>query len=61
MAFGREDMSVTRANGGADVFCLAGFLRDDDLIGNARRLRKNSIRGALLEHKGNVVRSQPAF
>src|SRR6266446_421476 len=32
MAFGREDMSVARTNGGADVPCLAGFLRDDDLI-----------------------------
>lgn len=32
MAFGREDISIARTNGGADVFCLAGFLRDDDLI-----------------------------
>jgi hypothetical protein len=32
MALGRENVSVTRTNGGADVFGLAGFLRDDDLI-----------------------------
>ena len=32
MALGRENVSVARTNGGADVFCLAGFLRDDDLI-----------------------------
>jgi hypothetical protein len=27
-----EDITVTRTNGGADVFCLAGFLRDDNLF-----------------------------
>ena len=32
MAFGRENVSVARTDGGADVFRLAGFLRDDDLI-----------------------------
>jgi hypothetical protein len=32
MALGRKDFSVPRTNGGADVFRLAGFLRDDDLI-----------------------------
>src|ERR1035437_5385199 len=32
MALGRKDFSVARTNGGADVFGLAGFLRDDDLI-----------------------------
>src|SRR5439155_8990508 len=30
MALGREDITVARTNGGADVFCLAGFLRYDD-------------------------------
>jgi hypothetical protein len=34
MAFGREDVSVARTHGGADIFGLAGFLRDDDLIGH---------------------------
>jgi hypothetical protein len=32
MALGREDIAVARTNSGADVFCLAGFLRYDDLI-----------------------------
>ncbi len=32
MALGREDIAVTRTNGSTDVFCLAGFLRDDNLI-----------------------------
>jgi hypothetical protein len=34
MTFGRKDFSVTRADGGAHVFRLAGFLRDNDLIGH---------------------------
>ena len=34
MALGRRNVSVTRAHRGADVFGLAGFLRDDDLIGH---------------------------
>jgi hypothetical protein len=33
MALGGENVSVTRTHGGANVLCLAGFLRDDDLIG----------------------------
>jgi hypothetical protein len=31
MALGREDISVARADGSADVFDLAGLLGDDDL------------------------------
>ena len=34
MTLGWEDVSVARTDGGADVFGLAGFLRDDDLIGH---------------------------
>jgi hypothetical protein len=34
MALGRENFSVTRTDGGADVFGLAGFFRDDDLTGH---------------------------
>src|SRR6266567_1240573 len=34
MALGRENVAVARTNSGADVFRLAGFLRDDDLIGH---------------------------
>ena len=32
MALGREDISVARTDGSADVFCLTGFLSDDDLF-----------------------------
>jgi hypothetical protein len=32
VALSRQDFSVTSTDGGADVFGLAGFLRDDDLI-----------------------------
>ena len=32
MAFRWKNITVTRTNCGADVFGLAGFLRDDDLI-----------------------------
>jgi hypothetical protein len=32
MALSWKNITVTRTNCGADVFGLAGFLRDDDLI-----------------------------
>ena len=32
MALGRENVSVTGTNGGANIFGLAGFLRNDNLI-----------------------------
>ena len=35
MSLSWEDVSVARAHGGAHVFCLAGFLGDDDLIRHA--------------------------
>ena len=41
MALGRENVSVTRTNGGADVFRLAGFLRDDNLISHNGLVWKN--------------------
>ena len=34
MALGRQDISVARTDGSADVFCLTGFLGDDNLIGH---------------------------
>jgi hypothetical protein len=40
MTLGREDVSVPRTHGGADVFRLAGFLRDDDLIGHTGSFRR---------------------
>jgi hypothetical protein len=43
VAFSRQDLSVASTNGGADVFCLAGFFRDDDLICHARPSRRNRI------------------
>ena len=45
VALGREDVSVARTDGGADVFCLAGFLRDDDLICHASPSGRNQIGG----------------
>src|SRR6476619_3331416 len=35
MAFGREDVSVAKSDGSADVFGLAGFLRDNNLISHS--------------------------
>src|SRR5690348_14892146 len=34
MALGRKDVTVTRTNGGADIFRLAGLFGDDNLIGH---------------------------
>src|SRR5215208_1935604 len=34
MSFGRKNVSVATTDRGADVLGLAGFLRDDDLIGH---------------------------
>src|SRR6266567_3259897 len=44
MTLGRKDFSITRTDGGADVFGLAGFLRDDDLIGHDGARLEGSIR-----------------
>src|ERR1700704_206439 len=41
MSLGRKDFSETRTDGGADVFGLAGFFRDDDLIGHNRLVLKD--------------------
>ena len=43
MALGREDNSVARTDGSADVFCLTGFLRDDDLIRHVALVWKNKF------------------
>ena len=32
MALGRQNVAVARTDGGTYVFCLAGFLSDDNLI-----------------------------
>jgi hypothetical protein len=46
MALGGEDVSVARTHGGADVFGLAGFLRDDDLISHDGLVWKNRFDSA---------------
>jgi hypothetical protein len=57
MALGCEDFSVTRTDGGADVLCLAGFFRDDDLIGHNGSFRRNDSTEAS-EHIANKTASQ---
>ena len=44
MAFGWEDVTLARTHGDADVFRLAGFLGDDDLISHLRARLEDSIR-----------------
>src|ERR1700719_4605467 len=53
MTLGRQHVSVARTNGGADVFSLAGFLRDDNLINHGSPGRIDSPRrgpGTYREH-----------
>ena len=61
MALGREYIAVASTNGGADVFCLAGFLRDDNLIGHHGLGWKDRFdRSFDRERIVNVVGSQAA-
>ncbi len=46
--------------GGTDVFGLAGFLRDDDLIGHNRLVSKDRFDNADGEHIANEFISQAA-
>lgn len=59
MALGRKYISVARANGGTDVFCLARLLRDDNLIGHGGIgwEKRDSMCGRM-EHNGNIVSPQ---
>ena len=41
MTFGRKDVPITRPDGGANVFGLAEFLRDDDLVSHDGLVWKN--------------------
>ena len=34
MTLGRKDGAIAGPDGGADILRLAGFLRDDDLVGH---------------------------
>ncbi len=52
MALGREDVSVARTHGGANVFGLAGFLGDNDLIRH-RGFVQGSVVGA--RKRENVI------
>src|SRR5829696_1441750 len=61
MTLGRKDFTVTRADGGAHVFRLAGFLRDNDLIGHdGVRGRDRFDRNRNKERIVNVAGSQAA-
>jgi hypothetical protein len=60
MTLGRKDFSVTRTDGGADVFRLAGFLRDDDLIGHNGSFRRIDSAAARWKHIANKMASQAA-
>src|SRR5215475_729417 len=58
MTLGRKDFSVSRTDGGANVFRLAGFLRDDDLIDHDWLGWKDRFDAAELEHIANTMASQ---
>jgi hypothetical protein len=58
MSLGRKDFSETRTDGGADVFGLAGFFRDDDLIGHNRLILKDRFDSGEREHIANVIALQ---
>ena len=61
MTLGRENVSVTRAHGDADVFGLARFLRDDDLIAiTPFRSRRQQLRLVTLFAGGLPVRESCA-
>ena len=60
MALCRKNITVTRTNCGANVFGLAGFLRDDDLIchdGPLGRMAwsKGPILRLTIEHMENII------
>ena len=56
MALGRQDISVARADGSADIFCLASFLRDDDLICHDGPTWEDVFNGVpILEHIVNTI------
>src|ERR1700756_3971145 len=61
MALCWKNITVTRTNCGADVFGLAGFLRDDDLIchdGSLGRMAGSNgpILRLAIEHIENIIR-----
>jgi hypothetical protein len=58
MTLGWKDFSVPRTDGDADVFGLAGFLRDDNLIGHIGSFRRIDSTAARREHIANDMASQ---
>jgi hypothetical protein len=61
MTLGRKDVSVSRTDGGADVLCLAGFFRDDDLISHNGAFRRTDSSLADIERTVNEIASQAVF
>src|ERR1700761_4751073 len=61
MALGRENVSVARANSGADVFRLAGFLGDDNLIRHEAPFGGLDSRARHYERIVNSIISQSEF
>jgi hypothetical protein len=57
MALGWENVSVAKTNGGVDVFGLAGFLRDDDLISHDGLVWKHQFGSA----SGDITLRVPNF
>ena len=57
MALCRKNITITRTNCGANVFGLAGFLRDDDLISHDDPLGRRYLTAQLTkEHIENIIR-----
>ena len=58
MALGRQNVAVAGADGGADVFRLAGFLGDDDLVGHDGSMMGTNSVALQQEHIENYVFGQ---
>jgi hypothetical protein len=55
MALSWKNITVARTNCGADVFGLAGFLRDDDLICHDGPLGRKDLMMSPIEHIMNIM------
>jgi hypothetical protein len=56
MALCRKNITVARTNCGTDIFGLAGFLRDDDLICHDDPLGRRYLMAQLtIEHIENMI------
>ena len=61
MTFGRKDVPITRPDGGANVFGLAEFLCDDDLVSHDGLVWKNRFDSCVREHIVNTLAMQRGF